>query len=104
MRRPCSKFVTDMSTPAYRLDEHKPPVANLPAQRWPEAIVALLILGFFLRFCWHALYVRFALDEMMNMYRHWEPGIWKTGWAGLTFSNSVIRPMGALYYMPLFKI
>src|SRR5260370_3277424 len=93
-----------MSAPASFLGKSKPRPASRIAQRWREAIVALFILGFFLHFCLHALYVRFAADEMMNMFWYWEPGAWKLVWANLTFSNSIIRPMAAFYYLPLFKM
>jgi hypothetical protein len=93
-----------MSTRAKPLVRSEPRLANRIAHQWKEAIVALFILGFFLHFCLPALRVRFALDEMMNMYRYWAVGIWRVGWASLTFSNSVIRPMGALYYTLLFKM
>src|SRR5260370_8256912 len=93
-----------MSAPASFLGKSKPRPASRIAQRWREAIVALFILGFFLHFCLHALYVRFAADEMMNMFWYWEPGAWKLVWANLTFSNSIIRPMAALYYLLLFKM
>jgi hypothetical protein len=93
-----------MPAPTQTLGETKPQLANRIARRWKEAVVALFILGFFFYFCAHALQVRFALDEMMNMYWYWSPGLWKLGWAALTFSNSVIRPMGALYYLLLFKM
>src|ERR1700674_4700173 len=90
--------------PIQTLDESKPRLANRIAQRWREVIAAFFVLGFFLYFCLRALQVRFALDEMMNMYWYWSAGIWRVGWAALTFSNSVIRPMGALYYLLLFKM
>jgi hypothetical protein len=90
--------------PTQTLGESKPRLANRVAQRWKEVFVGLFILGFFVYFCAPALYVRFAADEMMNMYWYWSPGLWKLGWAAVTFSNSVIRPMGALYYLVLFKI
>lgn len=81
-----------MSAPVKTLDESN------------SAVLALFVLGYFLYFSLPALNVRFAADEMMNMYRHWEPGIGKLVSANFTFSNDVIRPMGALYYMPLFRI
>ena len=93
-----------MSSPAKTIGTDKSRLADALSQRWPEAVLALCVWGSFLYFCLPALKVRFAADEMMNMYRHWEPGIWKLALANLTFSNDVIRPMGALYYMPLFKI
>ena len=93
-----------MPAPTQTLGESKPRLANRIAQRWREVIAALFVLCFFLYFCEHALHVRFALDEMMNMYWYWSAGIWRVGWAALTFSNSVIRPMGALYYLLLFKM
>jgi hypothetical protein len=93
-----------MSAPTQTLKESRPRVLNHIARRWQEAAVALFIFGFFLYFCAHALRVRFALDEMMNMYWYWKPSLWKLGWSMVTFSNSVIRPMGAVYYLVLFKI
>src|SRR6266404_994362 len=93
-----------MSTPAKTIEINHRRLVHRIARRWPEVIMGSLIVGFFIHFCSRALYGRFALDEMMNMYWYWEPGIWKVGWANLTFSNSVIRPLGALYYVPLFKM
>src|SRR5262249_8171924 len=83
--------------------DNKPRLPGRIALSWKEVAVALFILGFFLRFCLPALRVRFALDEMMNMYWYWSAGIWRVGCAGLTFSNSVIRPMGALHYTAYVK-
>jgi hypothetical protein len=84
--------------------EGKQPVPNRIAHHWTEGVVLIVMVVYFVHFCRQALHVRFALDEMMNMYRHWEPDTWKLALANLTFSNDVIRPMAALYYLPLFKI
>ena len=40
----------------------------------------------------------------MNIFRVWEPPIWKVGLAHLAFWSDFSRPMGALYYLPLFKL
>jgi len=39
----------------------------------------------------------------MNIYRVWYPPVWKVGLAHVMFWSDFIRPMGALYYLPLFK-
>jgi hypothetical protein len=93
-----------MSSTAKTLVESKQRLPNRKSQRWAEGVVLFIFVVYFIHFCRQALNARFALDEMMNMYRHWEPGLWRLGLANITFSNYVIRPMGALYYMPLFKI
>jgi hypothetical protein len=64
-------------------------------------------------FCvFHAAVPRahFGSDEMMNLYRHWSPPLWKTIAADFVFwiktigYYQTIRPMGALYYLPLYRL
>lgn len=57
---------------------------------------------FFLAASWRAVYVHFASDEMMNIYWYWEPGAWKVLCANVLFWRKITRPMGGLYYLPLF--
>ncbi|MBZ5632921.1 MAG: hypothetical protein LAO55_07300 [Acidobacteriia bacterium] len=40
----------------------------------------------------------------MNIYRVWDPPLWKVGLAQLMFWSDFIRPMSAIYYLPLFKV
>jgi len=38
----------------------------------------------------------------MNIYRVWDPPLWKVGLAQLMFWSDFSRPMSAIYYLPLF--
>ena len=60
--------------------------------------VALFLLNMSRR----AVYVHLASDEMMNIYWYWEPGPWKVLCANVLFWRKITRPMGGLYYLPLF--
>src|SRR6266446_1686295 len=50
----------------------------------------------------NSLSVYFSADEPMNIYRVWDPPLWKVGLAQLMFWSDFIRPMSAIYYLPLF--
>jgi len=70
--------------------------------RAAEGAAAVAVAIFFLRVSWRAVYVHLSSDEMMNIYWYWEPGAWKVIWANVLFWRKIIRPMGGLYYLPLF--
>jgi len=40
----------------------------------------------------------------MNISYVWNPPLWKVGLAHLEFWSNFSRPMGAIYYLPLFKL
>ena len=63
---------------------------------------AVAVALFFLATTWRAVYVHFSSDEMMNIYWYWEPGRWKVLCNIVLFWRKMIRPMGGLYYLPLF--
>ena len=68
------------------------------------AAAALALTIFFLSVSWRAVYVHFSPDEMMNIYRCWAPGAWKITCANILFWRKITRPMGGLYYLPLFQV
>ena len=70
--------------------------------RGAEISAAIAIAVFFLDTSWRAVDVHFASDEMMNIYWYWEPGAWNVLCANVLFWRRIIRPMGGLYYLPLF--
>jgi hypothetical protein len=73
--------------------------------RCPIVLDALCVIGllvYFLRFALPALAADFGDDEMINIYRHWQPGIWKILRLNLYFWRGEGRPGGALYYLPLY--
>lgn len=64
---------------------------------------ALLLLAIFIGFHVNAWRVYFNSDEPMNIHRVWNPPLWKVGLAHLMFWSDFSRPMGVIYYLPLFK-
>ena len=72
--------------------------------RLAAAAAALAVAVFFLGMSWRAVYVHLSSDEMMNIYWYWEPGAWKVMWANVLFWRKIMRPMGGLYYLPLFHL
>jgi len=72
--------------------------------RWSTVAAALAIAVFFVSYNTRAVDVHFSSDEMMNIYWYWEPGAWKVTWANILFWRAIIRPMGGVYYLPLFHL
>lgn len=73
--------------------------------RRPERLLLFILLFAFFAF-FHAQVPRahFRLDEMANLYGHWRTPTWKTGLAVLAVWTKVVRPMGAIYYLPLYRL
>ena len=68
---------------------------------------ALPFLGAFIYFLFMAspgLTTLFSADDMMNMHGYWVKSPWFLIRANLLVVTSFYRPMGALYYMPLYKL
>jgi len=63
----------------------------------------VLLLALFIGFHFNVLNVYFSSDEPMNISYVWNPPLWKVGLAHLEFWSNFSRPMGAIYYLPLFK-
>jgi hypothetical protein len=56
-------------------------------------------------FCWYAgggLFAHFSPDDMMNMHVHWSAGWEASLRAILFFWTPSRRPLGALYYLPVY--
>jgi hypothetical protein len=64
---------------------------------------AVFLLGYFLYFNWDNLRVGFAPDDMMNIFEHWRYGPWRIVYSQLMLWHDFYRPMGALFYVPLFS-
>jgi len=75
----------------------------MPSRRsaWgPRLAWAAFILADFLWFAWDGLAARFAPDDMMNMAKYWEKGF--RGLGAAQFDSTSYRPMGGLFYRPIF--
>src|SRR5215467_752321 len=62
----------------------------------------LVLAAFFWIFHATVFKAHFGPDEMMNLYGHWQPPLWKTLAADLRFWSKTVRPMGAVYYLPMY--
>ncbi len=74
------------------------------ATRVYSILGALLLLSFFAAFHAGALHAYFRDDETMNLYGYWAPPLGKVVLAHLVFWSKFVRPLGALYYLPLYGI
>ena len=72
-----------------------------PARLIRAAFFAVLAI-FFVEFHRRVLRVHFGPDEMMNLYGHWQPALWRVIAAHFAFWMDIVRPMGAIYYLPLY--
>lgn len=76
----------------------------------PEAVwgprrlaAAALLLAYFLYFSWDRLPVPLSSDDLMNLDFYWKRGV---GWMLLSqfpLWRGLYRPMGAVFYLPLFE-
>ncbi len=67
------------------------------------ALAFTAILLYFLFFARKAASATFSPDDMMNLAGYWRRGWWPTVVDNLFFWSSAYRPMGGLFYLPLFK-
>lgn len=62
--------------------------------------MVVVLLAWLLWFAWPGLSARFAADDMMNLGIYWEKGL--PALAAAQFDFTAYRPMGGLFYLPLF--
>jgi hypothetical protein len=72
--------------------------------RFGKLAAALFILFYFLYFSWFRLRTYFAADDMMNMASYFRAGPWRALVAQFLFWKAPVRPMGAVFYLPLFRL
>jgi len=75
---------------------------NSPLYR--QAARVILVLAYFLYFAWGGLFANFAPDDMMNLAGYWEQGPWRAVASQFLVGSNAYRPMGALFYLPLFTV
>lgn len=62
----------------------------------------LVVLAYFLVLAWHSLWVHFSADDMMNLGGYWLAGPWKVLQGGILYFTNFYRPMGGLFYLPIY--
>jgi hypothetical protein len=65
---------------------------------------AVFVVAWFVWFTWDGLRAGFAPDDMMNLHGYWYPGFWKSLFSNLLIGSNAYRPMGAVFYLPLFEL
>ena len=66
--------------------------------------MGLLVLAYFLYFASDGLRAHWAPDDMMNMAGYWERGTWWAIGSQVMLASNAYRPMGALFYLPLYSV
>jgi hypothetical protein len=88
-----------MSRPTRRVFRRDP--VDFPGGIAIDLISIAVLIAYFLHFALQSLSAPFRPDDMMNMWQYWHAGWLKAVRASLCLSNSVGRPLGAIYYLPL---
>jgi len=70
-------------------------------RRWKPAC-ALLLAAYFFVVSWDSLKAPFAPDEMRNIWWYWHPSPWRLLVSQFMLWHDWSRPMGGLFYVPIF--
>src|SRR6185503_14415842 len=70
---------------------------------WTWLAVPAALACYFLYFNLASLKVRFGPDDMMNMANYWRLPAAKLAWSQVAPWRGYYRPMGGLFYVPLFR-
>jgi len=65
-------------------------------------VVYLAVSAYCLVFISRAVGGHFAPDDLMNMVWYWNDGFWRVLWHNFTFWSTAYRPLGGLYYLPIY--
>ena len=71
----------------------------------PRARIAaftVFTVAYFFFFTWQGLRLPFAADDLMNLAGHWRPGPWRLFYSNFLLWHDFYRPMGGLFYVPIF--
>lgn len=67
-------------------------------------LAAVSIAIYFAVLAWPGLTMHFAPDDMQNLYTYWSRGTGRLLSALVLFATSFYRPMGGVFYLPMFKL
>lgn len=68
----------------------------------PKVAAAILLATYFLCFQWGSLRVHFALDDLGNIAHYYEYSPWQRVIANILLWRGDVRPLGALFYLPVY--
>jgi hypothetical protein len=86
------------------MSDHSEPLLAPPprVQRWRKPACAVLFAAYFFLVSWDTLKAPFAPDEMMNLWAYWHPSPWRLMGSQFMLWHGYSRPMGGLFYVPIF--
>src|SRR5262245_27723233 len=68
-----------------------------------EVVCAVLLGWFFVHFHAAALGSPFTGDDALNLWRVWSPPFWQVALAQIALWSKIVRPLSAIYYLPIFS-
>jgi hypothetical protein len=80
------------------------PPDRLGWQRIGFFLCAVFIAAYFAYFTSVAFTARFNGDDMMNIENYWRTDLWKLVTVQFAYFTNSYRPLGAVFYLPLYKI
>jgi len=85
------------------LDHSEPLPASAPrAHRWRKPACAVLFAAYFFLVSWDTLKAPFAPDETRNIWWYWRLAPWRLLVSQFVLWNDWSRPMGGVFYVPIF--
>lgn len=72
--------------------------------RWRKLAFAAFLLAYFVYFTRGGLRVHFALDGIGNLAHYYRQGPWALALSQFTLWHGDYRPMGGLFYVPIFAL
>jgi hypothetical protein len=71
---------------------------------WARRAAVAFVLAWFVYFANDGLFATFAPDDMMNLHGYWQPGPWRAIESQFMLGSNTYRPMGAVFYLPLYTL
>ncbi len=87
-----------------RIDSEAPTQIGSKQRNRRVIVFWALLLAFFWLFHASVLKSDFGRDELRNLYSYWNPSLGKVLVSEIAFWNKFVRPMGAIYYLPLYTL
>lgn len=72
-------------------------------QRDLPVLAGAAVAVYFLSMTAWGIGAHFAPDDLQNIYRYWSVSTWEVARANLQVATGFYRPMGALFYLPLYR-
>jgi len=86
------------------MSDHSEPLPDPPprAHRWRKPACAVLFAAYFFLVSWDGLKAPFAIDEIAAIWWFWHPSPWRLLFSQFMLWHGYLRPMGGLFYVPIF--